>query len=429
MAKLSVGEKLFILRTHLGMSEVEFGKIAGISPQTVSTVEKGEIAYTEAQERKLRKRLNLEGLPLSEEECAVSKEEFYRYRDFIRAGDLAGARVIHERMANIGNIEPCDPDMVMLFRMFEAQMMIAEGDYDTARDILDVAQDGIGRVNRENGYHYNYTMGVLGCFQRDYDSGLEFLEKAYELIVDNENLLPEDDMRLYYNLAMCYTYVEKPHKAIFFQRKALQSQVEDRKMGFHLHLGIGLALNCVKANHLREAEKLLDKYMVKAKSTREEVEIARASFGLGFLFERSENWELAIDYYMQALKYLPKDSDDYFASLRHKIYCTIRNRKFPSATREINKAKDLCDTNEMWLIYFEAMECFLSLSRRMTTQDEETCMYIEIVAIPHFRENHDHFTALEFCKLLSRHYDKTGQSKKASRIKSMINEIYEWIFC
>ncbi|MCL2572792.1 MAG: hypothetical protein FWE11_10365 [Defluviitaleaceae bacterium] len=429
MATLSVGEKLFILRTHLGINEMEFGSIAGSDSQTVKAVERGETAYTEAQERKLRKRLRLEGLPLSEEECIISKVTFYNYRDFIRDGNLIEARKIHESMANIGNIEPCDPDMVLLFRMFEAQMFIAEGAYDTAKDKLDDAQDYMDKTNNENRYHYNYSMGLLGCFQGDYDSGTAFLEKAYEILDDNAKLLPEDDMRLYYNLASCYTYIEKPHKAMFFYRKVLQSHGKDRVMGFHIDLGTDLALNCIRANQLREAKKLLDKYVIKAKSTRNGVYIGRVSFCFGYLFEKSENWESAIDYYNQALKNFPKDLDNYFASLRHKIYCLIRNNKFATAEREINKAKDLCETNELWPIYFEAMECYLSLSRRMGTPNEEACKYIEIVAIPHFRENHDHFTALEFCKLLSRHYDKISNSEKASQMKGMINEIYEWIFC
>ncbi|MCL2571400.1 MAG: tetratricopeptide repeat protein [Defluviitaleaceae bacterium] len=429
MATLSVGEKLFILRTHHGISENEFGSIAGTDSQIVKAVERGEIAYTEVQERRLRKRLRLEGLPLSKEECAVSKEDLYRCRDFIRGGNLTEARKIYESMVNISYLEPCDPDMVLLFRMFEAQMLIAEGDYDTAKDKLDDARDYMDRANKENRYHYNYSLGLLGCFQGDYDSGTAFFEKAYEILNDNKDILPEDDVRLYYNITMCYTYIGKPYKAIFFTDKTLRMYPEDRKVNHHLNLGIGLAINYIKVNRLSEAEKLFDKHMVKAKSTKDGVYIGRVSFGLGYLFEIRENWDLAIDYFNQALKYLPKDTDNYFASLFHKICCIIKNKKFSSAEREINKAQDLCSTNELWIIYFEAIEYYLALSRRMATPNEVACKYIEVVAIPHFRQNHDHFIALEFCKLLSRHYDKIVQSKKASKIKSVINDIYEWIFC
>jgi len=182
-------------------------------------------------------------------------------------------------------------------------------------------------------------------------------------------------------------------------------------------------------NHLREAEKILKKSMIKAKSTKDDTNIGRILSSYGYLYAKREDWDLAIDYYDQALSYHLKGTDNYFAALFQKIHCIIRNRKFADAERELKIAKDIYTKNELWPIYFEAQGYHLTISRRISQNNEVASTYLETVAIPYFRKNHDHIVALEYCKFLSRHYEKSSQSRKVFHMKSMVEEIYDWIFC
>lgn len=429
LSTLSVMEKLHTLRNHHGLSQSDFARLAKTNLDTIVEIEEGRMSYTLTQENKLRAHFGLCGLPLSDEERAVFKEERYRYRDFIRAGNLTAAREAQKDLENIDNLEPCDPDMVMLSKIFEAQMLMAEDDCKSAEEKLIAVQDHLSNTSKENQYHYNYSMGFLNCKLGDYNSGTMFFEKAYELQDDNANLLPEEDLRLYHNLALCYGYIEKLHKAIFFLNLSLQKQPEDRNANLYLHLGIGLTLSYIKVNHIREAEKIIEKCMIKAKSTKDDTNIGRILFCYGCLYEKREDWDLAIDYLDQALTYHLKGTDNYCAALFHKIQCIIKNRKFADAERELKIAKDIYTKNELWPIYFEAQGYYLTISRRISQNNEVASTYLETVAIPYFRKNHDHIAALEYCKFLSRHYEKSGQSKKALHMKSMVVEIYDWIYC
>jgi len=428
VATLSVEERLAILRDYHGMTRADFAKIAKLDALSVKFVERGDGVYTEKEVNKFMTHFDLHGLPVSPDEDVVFKEGLYRFRDVIRGGDLEGAREIHLSMANIDNLDPCSPDLVMLARVFQAQLLMAENDCESAKERLDAAETYLYRADNENQYHYNYSMGIFNNKQGEYIKGTEFLEKAYELLDGDANLLPEDDVKLYYDLAMCYAHIGKPYRAIFFTEKSMQMHPEERNINRFLYLGSRLALNYIRVNKLCRAEKLLDKCMIKAKSTRDDINIGRVSFVFGYLFERSENWDLAIDYFDQALKYLAKGTDNYFAALWHKIHCITRKRKHSEAEREIEKAMDSCSTNELWQIYFKAQECYLNINRRTSRPNDSECEYIETVAIPYFRENHDHFIALEYCKRLVRHYEKSGRHAKSSQIKSIIIEILEWVF-
>ncbi|MCL2360760.1 MAG: helix-turn-helix domain-containing protein [Defluviitaleaceae bacterium] len=139
--ELPVGCKIYKLRKHLGVNQDELAEIIRARKERVSHVEKGKDEYTEAHLHAIREHFKIEGLPLSKHECIVIYRRLYHLRNLIRTRRLGEARDIQDGLANIDNLEPCDPDMVMLSKMLEIQLLIAEGYYlDAEKNLIFASQ-------------------------------------------------------------------------------------------------------------------------------------------------------------------------------------------------------------------------------------------------------------------------------------------------
>ena len=420
---IPVGNKILNLRKQLGVTQVEIAEAIGVRRDKIGDVENGLDEYTERQLQKIREYFNIMGLPLNAQECVIFYRHLYYLRNYVRTKRLQEARDILNKLLHIDNLKPCDPDMVMLCKMFEIQLLIAEGYYLDAEKKLDLYDPG--SMHNENQYYYYYNRGYLSLCNEDCEGGLEYFLKAYELKEANKNLLPEDDNRLYYCMAQCYTYMEIPYQAISFVEKAQQVHSEDRMPIFNMNLNRMLALNYINTNHLMEAKKILEKCLIDYKSIKDETRTGGTLIYLGNLYKKTGDWDTAIQHFHNALSYMCNDTSNYFAALYNKIYCIIHTRVFPDAKKLLHEAMTMCKSDLIWKIYFEALQCYLTISERISVKNETECEYIINTAIPHFYKNHDYFFAIDYYKLLERHYKKIKSNMNSLLMVKEMCKIYE----
>ncbi|MCL2360761.1 MAG: hypothetical protein FWC73_02975 [Defluviitaleaceae bacterium] len=280
-------------------------------------------------------------------------------------------------------------------------------------------------MHNESLYHYYYNHGYLGICNGDYERGLRYLLKAYELTSEHVNLLPEDDERLYYHLGLCYTYMEIPYKAIAFVQRAQQVCPGDRIPNLSLNLNRLLALNYVNSNQLLDAKKPLEQCLIDGESIKDDIFISNTMFCFGCMYKKTENWKIAIEYFNSALNCSSKNTFSYFSALYNKIYCIIQIRTFSRARDLLIEAKAMCKTDLLWKTYFEALQRYLVISERMSLSNEEDSDYIEKSALPHFYRNYDYFLAIDYCRLLERHYENLRSTKKSLLMSKEILKIYE----
>jgi len=420
---LTVGKKVYKLRKHRGITQEELAEIIKARKDKIVRVERGEDEYTSAHLDAIRVHFGINELPLTDHEVTIFYKRLYYFRTLIRVKRLSEAHDIQSEFGGIDNLSPYDPAIVTLCKVFESQLLIADGclaDAKSKLELLDPTQ-----MNDEILCHYLYSMGYLAVSFGNYENGLVYLNKAYDLVETNENLVLKDDERLYYNLALCYTYIEMPYKAIFFITRARQIYTEDKMPNFNLNLDHMLALNYINTNQLYEAKKTLDKCLIEYKCVKDEPRIGVTLFYLGNIYKKVGDWAKAIDHYEDALNYLPTDMFDYFASLHGMIYCTVQARSFTKAGRLLEQARSTCNTNELWQKYFDALEYYLIISSRMTVPNSKASDYLENVAIPHLCKHYDYFLALDYFKLLEQHYEKTQSIKKSLLMTKETLKIYE----
>ena len=424
---LPIGEKIKLLRKAKGITQAELAEIILSNSAKISRVENGDEEYSQEELKAIKEHFEITEMPLTELECAAFKERLYIWRSLIRDYRISEAKELHKKMSPIINLEPCDPDLSMLYRLFEALLLLAENKLDAAEEKLNYFQSVLDKLNSELAYHFYHRMGSLHLFRKDYEGALKFYKLAYE-IDSLKDISPEDNERLCCNIAICYTNLELPNRSIMFLSKINRVNIEKRATIANINLDIALARSYTAIGEFEEAENILNKCLVQAKGIDDNFCIVVTLFYLGLLYRRSESWEKSIEYFDQTLNIIETSSAYYPWSFYYKIRCLIGAREFSEAEKELGQAKDLYSTDDVHLILFNSLDHFLTISKRMTIYNEESVKYIETVTIPHLIKIRVSLEAINYYELLEQHYIKTRKNVKSLLMRKAICDIYERIF-
>ena len=427
---LPIGEKIKLLRKAKGITQAELGEIILSSVAKISRVENGVEEYSQTELEALKKHFEIADMPLTKFECAAFKERLYLWRDLIRDQRMDEARKLHKKLLPLVNLEPCDPDLAMLFRLFETLLLLIEGNLDAAEEKLNYLKNAFENdiMNTENTYHYYHRMGRLYAMRNNYGDALGFYMKAYDLAKFIDDISPEDNERLYFNIAICYTDFEMPNRAIMFLSEVRKTYTEKRMTVDAISIDVALARSYIKIGELKEAKKILKRCLVSAKGIDDDYCVSITLFYLGLLYRSLENWGKSINYFDQTLDIIETSSIYHPWSLYYKISCLIGARDFIKAENMLKQVKDLYSKDDTHLILFESLEHFLAISKRMTIYNEESVEYIETVTIPHLIKIRVSLEAVSFYELLEQHYKKTKKNIKSLLMRKAICDIYERIF-
>ena len=426
---LSVGEKIRMLREHKGMTMDDFCEALGIRAKRVRCAEAGIENYSADQLDAIVKYFKIEGMPLTEHECEVSKERLYRWRNLLRAGIMDEAHTIRDEMADMVNLEPCDPDLAILYKMFDALTYIVDEEFAVAARKLSLSYDYVSKMNNENRYYYYYNKGLLSThYHKRLEDAVVFFQKARDLVLKHRALLPDNVGRLEYNIAYCYSSLEMPYRAIAYLQACREVYVEDIRKNLELHIDVKLAYNCIHVDDLSAAQILLDKCLVKAKSIKSNPNIGYVMYCYGLLNIKTGNWATAIDYLDQAIELYEKYTDHYYYAYYYRIYCIARIRKFSLAKKETEAIMETCGTDEKWPILFESMLHLIQIRGSMTRLNYESIDFIQNITIPHCKKHREYYFAIDYCKLLLEHFKRSRSTINSLHMGELYSGLLERCF-
>jgi len=428
----SLGDKVKDLRKSRNISQMDLAAFIGTKPDKIVEVEAGREEYNPRHIRAIEELFDIVGMPLEESKRPAFVMRLYLWRAYARNERMINEAIkMRDEMAKVVNLESCDYDLAMQYKLFDIQMLITESNFTAAEEKFCSLKGEIGKFSNENLFHYYYCEGYLGLQSKQYEEGLGCFLKAYELLENNDDFLPDDDKtyeRLLYIIAWCYNCIAMPHRAKSFLLKAKEIYSENMIDDLGFYIDSMLAWNYITTNELKDAEKLLSKCLVKAQSVNDDLLVGLAMHDFGRFHKKNKNWEIAIAYYNHALHYLHEGSEQYLSALYNKIHCLIDAREFPEAQKLLEQAKIRYHSDETWAIYFNALWHYRIVSRRISVRNYESTDYIENVAIPCFEKNYDYFFILDFCKLLESHYEEVKSYRNSLLMSKKIKEIYERCF-
>jgi len=334
-------------------------------------------------------------------------------------------------LSNTVNLEPCDYELSMLYRLFEVALLLAEKNMPEAKTKFASITSKFEILSHEHLFHYYYTEGLFSYLQNQYEQCLVPFMKACEIAESDNNPLPVYDKtakKLYYIVAWCYTYIEIPYRAIRFYYKVMDGADDDVLKNVGLHVDIALAQNYIKINELKLADKLLSSCLIKAQSLGDYQYSGIVLYNKGNLLRKTGDWEKSISFYDQASKYIKEETVYYLSNNFRKIMCMIDSRAFTKAKKLLDSARIKYASDKEWAKYYEALWHYLIVSRRITVRNSESADYLVNIAVPNFEENYDYFYALDILRLLERHYEYIKSSRVSLQITKKIRDIYERCF-
>ena len=423
-SSLTIAEKIKQLRVSKGISQMKLAMAIGSNQPTIVRIEKGQAEYSPEKLELAKKELDIEGMPLTDAERALFFNRLYIVRDLTRARRVSEARNKLKGMAKLVNLEPCDYDLAMLYRLIEIQLLMIEGDFKTADKMFSHPSICPDNMNEENQYCYHSYKGYYELSHDRYETSLSHLHKALEIVEDDDRFSPDDLYRLYLNIAVCYSNLEYPYCAILSALKAKGMCNENALSDFSLYLNRILSRNYIKVDRLAEAKKLLDKCIVQAESLSDTLLIGLTTYDYGCLNIEKAEWKMAETHFDKAMSYFKEGSANYYMAFFYKIHSVIFAREFPKAKKMIEHAKEKYSSDKVWAQYFENVNYYLRLAQRPSLSDNaELTGYLENVAIPCFFENNDYFLSSKYCQLLKNHYDKIGSQMRSLLMTELMYKI------
>jgi len=439
---LSIIEKIKILRNHREVSQQSIAEYALMSQKKISRIENGEDEYDDIELKAVKEYFDIVGMPLTEIECTEFRSRLYYWRNLIRDRRMDEATALRDELEKIVNLDVFYFDLPTLYRIFEVLFLLTEislstettKDFSVVEEKLKHLEGVFDEMNAEHCYYYNFQLGVFYILQNDLEKALEYYNLALDIKKQHKNILPNDEDRLYYNLALCYTDLEQPSRALSFLNKVPKAYFENTTSRNSLSLNIILAKNYYKIGLYNEAEEILNDCLLWANGMNDKLYIGLSLHHLGVVCKYSNNWGKAIDCFDQTLNTFGEDIQyaRYHAwALYFKFRCRMELGELAKIERELRDLKlSLAKRkNDEYTEFLETISTTLKhivrTKRSMSRYDRNAVEYLENVSAPFFEKYNCRLEALECHKLLKQHFIKTSQQKKTLQASEAMLAIYE----
>ena len=413
------------IREAKGISQFSLSRMMRTDVDLVKRVEIGSAQYSSVQIQLAKKHLDVMDMPITEFEVAAFKKRLYIMYDHIKDRRFRKAKAMCGEMAPILKMERYDNDLPRLYRLFEAQILIyADNDLKAAeKKMASFGKESHSDLTAEQRYHYTFNKAAICARRLEYEECFDFYKEAHKSSRQVKELTPEDIKRLQLGIASCYTYLGLPFKAISCLESARDLHYSRRASVLDIHFDLELALNYIRVNELRKAERLLEHCLVCANSIKDDAYIGSVYHNFGKLYIQREQWEEAINYFNRAVECFEEGSVPHSRSMFDIVRCWAGLNKFAHAKRILKEAESLCD-NETYSFLFEVLWHYVEVQSRVSLYNEKSVEYIETVALPYLEKTHDYFLAIDYYKLLEAYYAKKNEKKVLSMSES-IRKIYE----
>jgi len=423
-SQLTPSQKIKALREATNCIQEDLAKALGCTKSKISKVENGDGEYNNDDIIAAKRFFGVEKAPFTKKELMDFKQLLYKWRDLIKNRRLVEARKRQEDLAAVTRL-PFEPDLSMLYRMFEIKLILMEAvemkaNVALAEERLLSEAPLIEEATEENQHHYYYNMGSLYVYKADFEISLAYYRKAQSL----ESYAYKEDISLNVNIAQCYSMLGKYVLAIGMYEEAYPLLDHNRSSAARTYIDSCLAINYVRVGQVPRAKRLLDKCLSEELSMDNIFHLGLAYHNYGCACWKSKDYEEAISYFNRTDEYFEVGSKLYIENAYWKVRCLIHLKKNSEARILISKVKPYIEGNKHGLLIFD------SLSHLLTINEDASLDFIEMETIPYLVEKYEYFRVLDYCYVLEDKFTKriyNGYKKRLIELTSLIRRIMDEI--
>jgi len=418
---LSMSEKIKLIRRAKDVTQQQLVQHLSITRSRLSQIEKGDDSGHDDVSSdtliQIRKALNLEALPLTETQREGFKADLAKWSDIITARKFEEAKEMRQKMFAI-TFAPFDEELNTFFNLIDCKLALYIEDISAAETIIAAIESKyMDDLSPEFLSYYYRNKSTICALHQQHQDALAFMTKTFKL---KPNV--KQDIVLYFGMGLrCYN-VGYIRRSKMFLEEALKLCASDPGNVWERHIKHELVRNCIGLKDLENAAELLDKMHKEAQDSGDNKFLCDVLVQYGYMRRVSGYTPSAHGYLNDAMKYVDKESEQYFEILYQKVRCYIADGGFTVCEELLEEGKQLSKGSRHWAILFE------SLGHLTTLKKDESIEYLETVALPHLlNEAPEYPVALDYCKTLQKYYEQKsiGTIKKTLETEKIITHIYE----
>jgi len=416
--KLTVEQKIKMIREFKDIGQIELGKVIGVSDSTICRYESDaeehkHLKYNIDQIMALKEYFGIKHAPILDGEYPIYKTMLYDWLDAINVGRDDEIEELHNKLSDIMMV-PWERDLTLLFMIFEAKRHLTKKEFKEAEEKLKLIATQTDATSSEVIYHLNYTLGSLNFWRGKYEEALEFYLSVEDLEIDNF----DKRITIFYNVANCYSAMGRYLNAISSLERVRRLH-DHRTPNYHwINLSTTLGLSYAQIGHTDKAEKILGKAFSDATILKDEYYIRAILHNFGCTYVKEKEYKKALEYFERAFKYIERGDEHHLENLYYKACCVVVIKRYDMKD-VLERGISLSQENEskMYTMLFE------SLSHLSNLQNIESRNFIEQETIPYLKDERKYFKAMFYCEQLKEYYASKDRKQKVFEVDSRMLEI------
>jgi len=382
------------LREKHGLSHEEFAGMMGCTVDYVRSLEdksEGREQATPEFVEKLRDKLNLHGIPLTDDERTVFYTKLNNLKHALDYGEYDKAADSIPELTRCAEAS-CYQGFINICDLYTAYYYYAINNIEAYENIMSTLFERMQTFDRRQLFYYTYFEGIHACASRSYNEALGAFIKAEELA---KNSL-WGDIGFYYVYGMVLSDMGYAAKAVKYHKKAKHIARWNKDYNgrantrYDVYIDGYLADNLSKIGQKDEAFDILNKRLEFEKGNKSAKKVIGFLYlSMGKVYLRIGECQKADSYFNKAFKYLVKGSEAYNANLYYKALALITSGKISDSIDCVNKGLSK-HIDDLWVTLFEVLKHSVSSS--------ESKEYMENIIMPKLLKYGQHEEILRYYK-------------------------------
>jgi len=428
-SNLHLGEKIYSIRTAMGLSQDNLAYALNTTKMSVSRLERGETQCSEATLVAIKKFLGIEKAPLLDHELQIYRSRIQVWQELIGVDRLDEARAMQSEMAVILNL-PFEHDLYQLYLATECWLLNREYNFEDMAAKLSALEEILDNSSAEVLNIYHRCKGFLCMVQGEHKNSHTHLTKALAYA----EACMKTDVAALFTLGQLYYTLGKIYQAIIcFELVRAQSNdslVHRRGMWLYQKLA---GCYCVVRDYSK-AEALFNAALAKARALNDEETIGDVLSNMGTLYVLMGQIDKGMAIIEQGLEYIASNTGMHVHTLLNKVDCLISINEHDKCREVLEHIKAMLDQGLQCDLSFmqgrAEFDTFIELAEHQLNLDDiNSVKYIQDVAIPNFRASGSTLhTAILLCERLEAYYIKKRTKTKANAIAAVARDIYREMY-
>ncbi|MBM7706933.1 transcriptional regulator with XRE-family HTH domain [Chryseomicrobium aureum] len=403
---MKIGSLIKFHRTKQGLTQQTLAD--GIcSVPHLSKIENNSKEANEETIRLLLERLSIDLQDVEKLEVEI-KELLKQFTDQMYYVEREEAAKSYATLKNKEDLIPFT-EHLYLYELYKTRYFIFMNDPDSTDKQLKWLHSHKQNFSQQERYLHSY-ISALALLLR---GKVEEADIQFAQLIEQAVLTPEYIGEINYSYSLIKSGLNQYSPSIFYGKNALQQFKEDFNFVRIVNTQMLLAVNYSRAKMFNEAEEIYRHLIRNTRVLRMNHLLPQIYHNMGDLYHTEVKYDESVDYFNQAMRLLPEESELYMLCLYNKAISEYEAGKLEESHMSFQKLNDIALASK--ITHYHLFSNFYSLF--IQEQTDQAMLYLENKVLPYTKKQPDlHESHYYFSQLLADYFKEKGQYDKAVQL-------------